>query len=128
MASGYSSDFTSYPPYSNQAPYANMNLWVEVTSPSLPNSVIALVENSCATLAVKLKSFDATKVGAVIKLDWVTAGEFYNKGFDIERRVGDRPWEPIGFVNSKAPRGYSQQRYPILILIISTSKNLFNTG
>lgn len=108
-ASGYSSDFTSYPPYSDQATYANMNLWVEVTSPSLPNSVIALVENSCAALPVKLRSFEATKVGSTIVLNWVTSGEFNNKGFDIERRVGDRPWETIGFVNSQAPRGYSSK-------------------
>ena len=106
-ASGYSSDYTSYLPYSNQAPYNNMNLWLEVTSPSLPNSVVALVENSCAALPVKLRSFEATKVGPDIRLDWVTTGEFDSKGFDIERRVGDRPWESVGFVNSRAPGGYS---------------------
>ena len=103
----YNSGFLSYLPYSNMPQWANMNLWVEVTSSSLPNSVIALIENSCAVLPVKLKSFDATKVGSTIVLNWVTIGEFYNKGFDIERRVGDRPWEPIGFVNSRAPRGCS---------------------
>ena len=87
--------------------WANRDLWVEVTSSSLPNSVIALVENSCAALPVKLRSFEATKVGSAIRLYWVTTGEYYNRGFDIERRVGDRPWEPIGFVNSRAPGGYS---------------------
>jgi hypothetical protein len=105
----YNSDFLSYLPYSNMPQWANMNLWIEVTSSSLPNSVVALVENSCGalTLPVKLRSFEATKVGSAIKLDWITAGEFNSKGFDIERRVGDRPWEPIGFVNSRAPGGYS---------------------
>ena len=63
--------------------------------------------NSPDTLSVKLRSFEATKVGPTIVLNWVTTREFDNKGFDIERRVGDRPWEPIGFVNSQAPKGYS---------------------
>ena len=103
----YNSDFLPYLPYSTMPQWANMNLWVEVTSSSLSNSAIALVDNSCATLPVKLRSFDATKVGAVIRLDWVTTSEYYNKGFGIERRVGERPWEPIGFVNSKALRGCS---------------------
>jgi len=105
----YNSDFLSYLPFSNMPQWASMNLWVEVTSSSLPNSVVALVENSCGalTLPVKLRSFEATKAGPAIRLDWVTTGEFYNKGFNIERRVGDRPWEPIGFVNSRAPGGYS---------------------
>ena len=63
--------------------------------------------NSSDTLSVKLRSFEATKVGPTIVLNWVTTLEFENKGFDIERRVGGRPWEPIGFVSSRAPLGCS---------------------
>lgn len=103
----YNSGFLTYLPYSNMPQWANMNLWVEVTSSSLSNSAIALIENSCATLAVKLRSFEATKVGPAVVLNWVTSGEFYNRGFDVERRVGERPWEPIVFVNSKGSAGYS---------------------
>ncbi len=103
----YNSDFLSYLPYSNMSQWANKNLWVEVISSSLPDPVIALVENSSAALPLKLRSFEATRVGPTIVLNWVTAGEFFNRGFDIERKVGDRPWEPIGFVNSRAIKEYS---------------------
>lgn len=71
------------------------------------DSAQAVVSQNCSGLAVNLKSFEATKVGAANLLSWVTAEEFVSKGFDIERRVGDRPWEPVGFVNSLAPGGYS---------------------
>jgi hypothetical protein len=103
----YNSGTLSYPPYSNLAPYANMNLWVEVKSASLPNSVVYLIENSCAALPVKLKSFEVKKNAQSVLLNWVTAGEFSNKGFYIERRIGDGIWTSIGFVNSLADKGNS---------------------
>ena len=107
QVSGYSSEFISYPPYSNQAPWANMNLWVEVTSSSLPNSVIAAIENSCSALSVKLLSFDAKKEGQTVLLNWITVGESSNKGFYVERRMGDGNWDVLGFVNSRGVNGNS---------------------
>ena len=71
------------------------------------DSAQPVVSQNCSAIPVKLKSFEATKLGAANLLNWVTGGEFASKGFDIERRVGDRPWEPIAFVNSLAPGGYS---------------------
>lgn len=71
------------------------------------DSAQAVVRQNCSIIPIKLKSFEATKPGAANLLNWVTAEEFASKGFDIERRVGDRPWESIGFVNSLAPGGYS---------------------
>lgn len=71
------------------------------------DSAQAVVSQNCAGLAVNLKSFEATKVGAANLLSWITEREYASKGFDIERKVGDRPWEPIGFVNSLTPGRYS---------------------
>ena len=71
------------------------------------DSAQAVVRQNCFTIQVELKSFEATKVGAANLLSWITVREFASKGFNIERRVGDRPWEPIGFVNSLAPGGHS---------------------
>ncbi len=104
----YNSGTLSYPPYSNLAPYANMNLWVEVKSETLPNSVIYLIENSCAALPVTLRSFEVKKDAQSVLLTWVTAGEYSNKGFYIERRAGTGVWSAIGFVNSLADRGTSK--------------------
>lgn len=106
-SSSYSSGTIGYLPYSNLAPYANMNLWVEVKSATLPNSVIYLIENTCSALPVKLKYFEATKAGQSVLLKWGTAGEFSNKGFYIERKIGDGAWMNIGFVSTQADKGNS---------------------
>lgn len=103
----YNSGTLTYPPYSNLAPYANMNLWVEVKSATLPNSVIYLIENTCSALPIKLKSFEVKNMGQSVLLTWVTAGESNNKGFFIERRIGDGQWTAVGFVTSKADKGSS---------------------
>ena len=107
-SSSHNSGYLGYLPYSNLAPWANMNLWVEVTSASLPNSVIAMIENTCSALPVKLRSFDARLNGQVVSLNWVTAGEVSNQGFYIEKRIGNGLWEPLGFVNSLAVNGTSE--------------------
>lgn len=107
-SSSYNSGYLAYLPYSNVAPYANMNLWVEVTSASLPNSVIASIENSCSALPIKLKLFDARLNGQVVQLDWITAGEVSNKGFYVEKRIGDGEWISIAFINSLALKGNSE--------------------
>jgi len=104
----YNSGYLSYLPYSNLAPWANMNLWVEVTSASLPNSVIGLIENSCSALPIKLRSFTVNQNGSSVLLKWVTAGEFSNKGFYVERRIGNGDWATISFINSLAVKGTSQ--------------------
>lgn len=106
-STSYNSGTLSYPPYSNLYPYANMNLWVEVKSASLPNSVIYLIENTCAALPVKLKSFEAIKMDGSVLLKWITVNESFNKGFYIEKRIGDGQWVSIGFVSSKADKGTS---------------------
>jgi hypothetical protein len=121
--SSYNSGYLGYLPYSNLAPWANMNLWVEVTSASLPNSVIALIENSCSALPVKWVSFTAKPAGQMILLNWITAGEFMNKGFYVERKIGDGTWTSLGFVNSLATKGTTN-----LELIYTYTDNVVNKG
>ncbi|MEL6926469.1 MAG: T9SS type A sorting domain-containing protein, partial [Bacteroidota bacterium] len=52
-----------------------------------------------AALPVELLSFSGQAVGTFVKLDWVTATETNNKGFEVQRRRSDGGWEQIGFVN-----------------------------
>jgi Secretion system C-terminal sorting domain len=68
-------------------------------------------------LPVELTSFSAATIGSTVKLNWQTATEINNFGFEIERgshgstslMVTD--WEKIGFVNgsgnSNSPKNYS---------------------
>jgi hypothetical protein len=53
-------------------------------------------------LPVELLSFAATIKNSSVELNWSTATEFQNKGWDIERYVpGDIAWQKLGFVQGK---------------------------
>lgn len=53
-------------------------------------------------LAVELTNLTATPKAATIQLDWATANEFDNKGFQVERQItGENAWSNIGFVNGQ---------------------------
>ncbi len=65
-------------------------------------------------LPVELTSFSAATIGSTIKLNWQTATEVNNYGFEVERRALSaerQAWEKIGFVNgngnSNSPKDYS---------------------
>jgi hypothetical protein len=64
-----------------------------------------------AALPVTLSSFTAKPTpDNKVSLSWVTSSEIVNKGFRIERQVGNEngKFEQIGFVASKAKNGNSQ--------------------
>lgn len=58
-------------------------------------------------LPITLISFQAEKVGSAVALKWITASEFNNKGFSVERSNDGAAWSEIGFVRSKAANGNS---------------------
>jgi len=72
---------------------------------------------STSTLPVQLNSFTAGLYENKIKLNWSTATEVNNYGFEIERQIlkqvqnDSNGWEKIGFVqghgNSNSPKDYS---------------------
>ena len=50
---------------------------------------------------VELTSFTANLNGNVINLNWTTATETNNKGFEIQRKINNERWETIGFKTGK---------------------------
>lgn len=64
-------------------------------------------------LPVELTSFTASTQSATVTLNWQTATEVNNYGFEIERSTSsiDNNWEKIGFIdgngNSNSPKSYS---------------------
>ncbi len=60
---------------------------------------------------VEMTSFTAAQVGNTIRLDWQTATETNNKGFEIQRKVENNPWTTIGYKNGNGtttePTSYS---------------------
>ena len=70
---------------------------------NIPADQIITVEEG-ETIPVELVSFTANVVGMDVVLNWITATEINNRGFEIEKKViGNRlsvisNWEKIGFV------------------------------
>lgn len=50
------------------------------------------------TLPVELLDFSGEMVGTTLQLNWQTASELNNEGFEIERSPNGESWETIGFV------------------------------
>lgn len=58
-------------------------------------------------LPVKLISFTARKQERAVLLEWATATEYNNQGFEIEVSANGRNWGKIGFVPGVSPSGNS---------------------
>jgi len=62
-------------------------------------------------IPVELTSFSASVAGNNVILEWATATELNNLGFDVERRVLESVFEVVGFVygagSTTEPRNYS---------------------
>ncbi len=77
------------------------------------NGKAYLCSDPNAPLAVELTSFTAKINNRIIKLNWATATEVNNYGFQVERQKEKvkSEWENIGFVeghgNSNSPKEYS---------------------
>ncbi len=84
-----------------------------VVAGTLDNALGALRYNNTVATPVELVSFAATTDGNEIALNWQTATEVNNYGFQVERQKakGESSWEEIGFVegagNSNSPKAYS---------------------
>ena len=102
----YSSGVQSYQPYAGQKPYADRDLWLQVTSPAAPNAIYAHLVNSCTPLPVTLGNWKAVRLNEWVRLQWTTVTEYMNKGFELQRLNGDR-WETISFIPSAGSNGYS---------------------
>ncbi len=63
------------------------------------NYVSFSVNAICAPLPVELSSFSASANGNTVTLNWTTATETNNSGFDIERSPDNNNFSKIGFVS-----------------------------
>lgn len=105
----FSSSILEYPPYSGMKPYADLPLWVVVTSPSLSYEAYGFITNTCIPLPVKFAAFTAQRNKENVELKWATASETNNKGFYIERKIADGNWQQMSFIASKADNGNSNE-------------------
>jgi hypothetical protein len=65
--------------------------------------------STAAALPVSLKSFKANALPNANQLSWTTSSETNNKGFEIQRSMGNtNDFKTIGFVGTKAKQGNSE--------------------
>jgi hypothetical protein len=74
-----------------------------------------------SALPVELLDFTATKIEKTVELNWQTASERNNVGFEIERSSNDQNWEVIGFVEGRG-NSFETQDYSF----IDTAPNIGN--
>lgn len=79
------------------------------TSGTLTPPISLIID--CGQLPVELSSFTVSHDNNLAQLNWETATEVNNYGFEIERSTEIHEWEKIGFVaghgNSNSPKYYS---------------------
>lgn len=68
----------------------------------LPNEdLFFIVTTEASLLPVELTFFDAKKMENEVELNWQTASETNNYGFDIQRSADGKIWNSIGFVEGQ---------------------------
>jgi hypothetical protein len=64
-------------------------------------------DEASIALPVQLVSFTGYKEGKANRLEWNTASEINNKGFDVQRSADGKNFSSIGFISTKADGGNS---------------------
>jgi hypothetical protein len=60
---------------------------------------VLLRSNLPSVVPVELTSFTAAAVGSTVTLNWSTASEINNRGFEVEKSLDNEDFRVIGFVN-----------------------------
>ncbi len=98
-------DFDGQPYFSSTCAFATPPLadspecnWTAVHGVCTGTEPVVLNDNT--TLPVTFIDFYAQRDREVIRLNWLTATELNNKGFEVQRSQDAKQWNKIGFVNS----------------------------
>jgi hypothetical protein len=88
-----------------------LNIDEKLTNTGLLNEAGGNITIGGEPLPVELTSFTANVGKNAVVLNWATATEINNYGFDIEKSSDNLTWEKVGFVegsgNSNSPKVYS---------------------
>jgi hypothetical protein len=97
--------------------YQNTNAYADVAYKKNANGTYTFYNLICnngmaayttaSTLPVSLTSFTATAFKDFNQLNWTTASESNNRGFDVQRSVDGQEFINLAFVSSKAVQGNS---------------------
>lgn len=85
-------------------------IWVVLTGPSLPNAIIAELQNGCTiTLPVTLARFNGTLLDNAVSLSWTTTEESGSSHFNIERSADAKEFVQLGRIEAKGNSSATQQ-------------------
>ena len=71
------------------------------SSPHITVDAIRISRQWLDVIPVELTSFSATAVNGDVNLQWTTATEKNNSGFEIQRSLNNNGWNAIGFVEGR---------------------------
>lgn len=81
-----------------------------VTNPNVFNRLKMLI-NFVNIIPVELSSFSASVVGNLVHLNWTTATELNNRGFEVQRKTDNTDWQTLAFIKGHGtttqPQSYS---------------------
>jgi hypothetical protein len=78
-----------------------LDLKIKSNDPVNPVVLIPVKLTVGNVVPVELLSFNATVKNNIITINWTTATETNNNGFEIERKSDSKSWEKVGFVKGK---------------------------
>lgn len=78
-----------------------MDLVIRSNDPLKPVDTVKVTMINSSEIPVELLSFAGSVSGGTVKLNWATATETNNFGFEVERNNGNGIWEKAGFVKGK---------------------------
>jgi len=87
------------------APCGNLDLAFDMTDSN--GDDVCSIRN--AVMPVELVTFQGKSTELGVKLNWVTASEINNLGFDVERSADGKTWEKIGFMEGHLTTLFTQQ-------------------
>jgi hypothetical protein len=112
-------------PYCCIAPWAYYGIYITATVTGFTNDLVSpIVKQGCATLPIKLRSFEANRNRSNVDLKWVTEIEDNNKGFYVERMLSNGGWEEITFVASQATNGNSKSPLTYVLSDFNNTKGI----
>ncbi len=105
------STFNPPPPDLYTAPNFALTTYRDTSSYAYDANSTGVILEIDNALPVQLVSFTARTVADAAQLNWRTATEINNYGFEVERRSERRDWSRVGFVEGagtvNSPRSYS---------------------
>jgi len=84
-----------------QAISANGNIIGITAYPPGSSIAHALILTLDTSLPVELTNFSANVVRQTVELNWRTATEKNNSGFEVQRKSGNKEWQILGFVTGR---------------------------